>query len=320
MHRLVHEPITAVDRWWGFGDTHFGAITLQIGSMKAMFKPCTSLTEDTTKEIVSSRLDLLLGWGQTAPAITRLIRVKDIEKFVQTPEDQEAFEETLECAKNGYFVGPMIGWWNDLIPIRTRSKREKKIPQLMKWRRDLSDRPLIAKMESKFHAYYLLVNVLRHGKDEFITQGDGTLVSLDLDRSRFSSTPELKDPAVNYTWCYTCYMDKWTYDTLSHVGPSQPEQKRLGYLMKEMLELEPINNKLWNRRMAEALDRRVERLLECIDSCIDKYGAENVLIDQVPPMSTKEIVSYFVLNSEYKDFNGRRGPSDIIELLGQLDE
>lgn len=317
MHRLVHEPIKGVDRWWGFGETHFGAITLELGNMKAMFKPCTSLTEDTTKEIVASRLDLLLQWGQTAPAITRFIPVKELEQFVETPEDRAAFNETLECAKEGYFVGPIIGWWDDLIPIRTRNKREKMIPQLIKWRSQLASQPIIAKMESKFHAFYLLVNVLRHGKDEFITQSDGHLVSLDLDRARFSSTPELKNPAVNYTWCYTCYMDKWAYDTLYHVGPIQPEEKRLGFLMKEMLELEPYYNKLWKRRTAEALDLRVERLLECIDDCIDRYGVENVLIDQTTPVPAKDIVAYFILNSEYKDLNGRRGPSNVAEILDE---
>ena len=166
-------------------------------------------------------------------------------------------------------------------------------------------------MQAKYHAFYLLINILRHGRDEFITK-HGNLVSLDLDRSRYSSTKPITSPAVNFTWCHTCYMDRWIYDTFQAVGPKQPQTGRLGYLMKEVLSHEEIFRDIWDAKMGDALDTRVEMLLNCIDDCIYRYGEKNVLLNEPKDsMTAKELVTYFVTHSEYKDMNGKRGPSNF---------
>lgn len=45
------------------------------------FQPCTSKSEDTSKEVIASFIDQLLQWGQTAPVITRRIPIQDFEKL-----------------------------------------------------------------------------------------------------------------------------------------------------------------------------------------------------------------------------------------------
>merc|ERR1711974_241944 len=164
-------------------------------------------------------------------------------------------------------------------------------------------------MQSKYHAFYLLINILRHGKDEFITK-NGDLVSLDLDRSRFQSSKLVTSSAMNYTWCFACYMDTWVYDTFQAVGPSQPEAMRLGNLMREVLLHEDIFVDIWGASLGKALNARVGMLLDCVDDCILRYGRENVLLNEpYDSMTAKEKVTWFVTNSEYKNMNGKRGPS-----------
>ena len=218
----------------------------------------------------------------------------------------------VSCAEGDYFVGPMIGWWNSLIPIRTVNKKELEVPELLKLRNEFkeSESLLPAQMQSKYHAFYLLINILRHGKDEFITD-TGDLVSLDLDRSRYQSTKAITSSSMNYTWCFTCYMDRWVYDTFQAVGPKQPETARLGYLMREVLKHEDIFEDIWNTQMGAAMNTRVEMLLECIDNCIYQFGEENVLLDEPKNWSAKDIVTYFVTHSEYKNMNGKKGPSNL---------
>ena len=205
----------------------------------------------------------------------------------------------------------MIGWWNSLIPIRTINKKELQVEELLALRPSLKENLLPTQMQSKYHAFYLLINILRHGKDEFITK-DGDLVSLDLDRSRFQSTKPIASTAVNYTWCYTCYMDKWVYDTFQSVGPSQPQAGRLGYLMREILQQEDIFKDIWNKALSDALDTRVSMLLGCVDDCIRRYGVDNVILNEpTNSMTAKEKVEWFVTHSAYKDMNGKRGPSNL---------
>ena len=69
--------------------------------MILFFKPCTSKSEDTSKEVIASYIDQLLQWGQTAPVITRRIPIVEIEKFVNedSSHELETFMDTglLNC-------------------------------------------------------------------------------------------------------------------------------------------------------------------------------------------------------------------------------
>ena len=212
----------------------------------------------------------------------------------------------------------MIGWWDDLIPVRTVRKYKEEIEISYSKRFELAENLLTTQMQSKYHAFYLLINILRHGKDEFITK-NGELVSLDLDRSRFKSTAPITGPSINYTWCFTCYMDEWVYSTFQAVGPSQAVDNRLGALMKVMLAQETTFPDLWDSRLGIALDTRVEMLLDCIDSCIEKWGRSNVILNEPYTMTSKELVTYFVEHSEYKkNRNGQQGPSNL-DFLEEID-
>eukprot|EP01095_Lingulamoeba_sp_RSL-Kostka_P010030 TRINITY_DN3527_c0_g1_i1.p1 TRINITY_DN3527_c0_g1~~TRINITY_DN3527_c0_g1_i1.p1 ORF type:complete len:451 (+),score=121.21 TRINITY_DN3527_c0_g1_i1:23-1375(+) len=312
LNELRHGFITNVLLMWGFEDTHYGAITLELEfEMRAMFKPCTTRGEDTTKELIASHIDQVLGYGQVAPVITRRIPVAIIEKYIETEEDRIKFDETVKlCSVDGYFVGPMIGWWDGLVPVRTIRKYKQPV-ELVKESRDTLKHDLYyTQDQSKFHSFYMLVDILRHGKDEFVTK-TGDLVSLDLDRSRFKPGRFLKSHQTNYTWCYTCFLSQQVYDTFQAIGPSQPIPYRLSSLLKVSLKYEDIFENLYNPKMGLALDDRVEQLLSCIDECIDELGENNVLLNVPRPDSNKEIVKYYVTHSQYKDRNGQEGPSNL---------
>ena len=202
----------------------------------------------------------------------------------------------------------MIGWWNGLTPIRTVRKNHVEITKTDEMRQNLTYNLFTTQMQSKFHSFYWLINILRHGKDEFITpQGD--LVSLDLDRARFSYSTSPYDLGVNFTWCYTCYFDEYVYQLFNAIGPSQLSEFKLSSLLAESLSHEDIFKDIWDKRTGDTLDIRVRQYLQCADNCITKYGRENVILNYESNMSEREIVEWFVNHSEYKNQNGKKAPS-----------
>lgn len=197
----------------------------------------------------------------------------------------------------------MIGWWEDIIPIRTVRKKRRDMVKLQITREEFSSSKLTTQMQSKFHIFYWLLDIIRHGKDEFITKY-GDLVSLDLDRANFESSSLITSYSTSYTWCFTCYIDKSSYDILHAIGPDKPVTNRLGALLKQLLG----DKDFWNDNIASVLDSRVAMLLQCMEQCIRSYGKENVILDEPASMSAEELIEYFVTHSEYKDRNGKRGP------------
>lgn len=202
----------------------------------------------------------------------------------------------------------MIGWWNGLTPIRTVKKYKVPLEDMSEFRKNLTENLLTTQMQSRFQSFYWLINILRHGKDEFITP-EGDLVSLDLDRSRFSSVTPPTDLGINFTWCYTCYYDEWTYNSFHAVGPNQVPEKRLSSLLQQSLESEEVFSGLYNDKMGAVIDKRVEYYLQCADNCISKYGRQSVLLNYKGKMTGEELVNWFVFHSEYKNQNGKQAPS-----------
>mmetsp|Transcript_15518 Transcript_15518/g.60696 ORF Transcript_15518/g.60696 Transcript_15518/m.60696 type:complete len:469 (+) Transcript_15518:162-1568(+) len=306
---LRNGEISGVHEMWGFEETHYGAITLLLeNGDRALFKPCSTKSEDTTKEVIASALDQALGLGQTAPVITRRIALADIRRHLHSAEDVAKYNETVElCAtEDGHLEGPVIGWWNDLTPVRTVRKYKAPLEDMPQIRAELGESLYTTQMQSRYHAFYWLINILRHGKDEFVTpQGD--LVSLDLDRSRFTSTKRPNSLALNFTWCYTCYFDEEIVASFRAVGPTALPHQRLGAVMNESLHDEVFGN-LWDFRLGQALDDRVAYYLDCVDSCVQAYGADQVLLNYATQLSGADLVQWYVLHSEYKDMNGKRGP------------
>ena len=201
----------------------------------------------------------------------------------------------------------MIGWWNGLTPVRTGRKYKVPLEEMSEMRQNLTKNLYTTQLQSRYQSFYWLINILRHGKDEFITP-EGDLVSLDLDRSRFSVATPPESPTINFTWCYTCYFDEWTYHTFTSIS-NQPSDKRFSALMQESLDSEDVFRGLYTEKLGEVLDTRVSQYLNCAKRCIDEYGKDKVLLNEKRTMSDKEIVNWFVFNSEYKNQNGKQGPS-----------
>jgi len=318
LNRLKYGKITGVKTMWGFEDTHNGAITLELdGTYKAMFKPCTSSSENTNNEVIASHIDQVLGWGQVAPVIGRRISVSELAPLMRTEADKKVLERTkATCAKGDIFDGPVMGWWEGLIPIRTVRKYKAPIEEFRDLRADLSKNKYTTQEQAKFHAFYWLVNILRHGKDEFVARS-GDLVALDLDRSKIQSVTPIDSLKTNYSWCYSCYQSQEAYDAFTLTGPNASPEYRLGHLIAESIAFEELIPDLWNEYFSEAMDNRVAELLRCTDNCIASWGKKNVLINEPRTMSDIDLVRYYVKNSAYKNQNGQRAPNQsVLDEIG----
>jgi len=213
--------------------------------------------------------------------------------------------------------GPMMGWIEGILPIRTMRKMGEPVTDLIRMR----DGPLIQRnpfpfqKQSKFHSFYWLIDIMRHGKDEFVTQ-EGDLISLDLDRSKYNRVLPLVSPNVNFTWCFACKMDRWVFQTLSAVSqhPQVPKEGMLSNLVKTSLSFETHFPDVYTPMIGEFLDKRVEALLDCVSHCIRVYGESDVLMAATRP-EPKPLIRFYVMESEYKDRNGMKAPENINELL-----
>jgi hypothetical protein len=145
------------------------------------------------------------------------------------------------------------------------------------------------------------VDILRHGKDEFVNTAQGNLVALDMDRSTWIRNKYPKDKNVRFTWCYVCYVDRHVYEALQAVGPMTPSSLRFSHLVEQSLANETNLPIRLRKTELEAMDDRVERLLDCFDSCIGRYGRENVLLDVQRPFSLQGWVKYLLDHSENQD-------------------
>jgi hypothetical protein len=226
-------------------------------------------------------------------------------------------KKTGKCSKGGYMKGPMMGWIEGLIPVRTMRKMAMPATELVEMREDAYyvATAYANQKQSKFHSFYWLVDILRHGKDEFVTP-EADLISLDLDRSKFLYLRSITSPNVNFTWCFTCNMDRWVYETLNSVSshPDVPPESRLSNLLKISLSKEELFPDAYTAQIGYYLDQRVESLLQCVTHCIKVYGESEVLLAETKPTS-KSLVRYYVQNSEYKNRNGMKPPENLAQLL-----
>lgn len=181
----------------------------------------------------------------------------------------------------------MIGWRDSLNEIETQRKIEGEIEALMHNRIELGSDLYKAQIVSKFHTFYWLIGILRHGKDEFITH-TGDLVSLDLDRSNYKKTIDPRSSSLNYTWCYNCYMDEELYENFLYIYQSDMP---LSKLMEKSLSYDKIYS-LYYGAIGKHLDLRVELILDCITDCITIFERENVLLKE-KRTSASHIISSF---------------------------
>lgn len=216
------------------------------------------------------------------------------------------------CAHGEFFEGPMMGWMDGLVPVRTLRKYKDTVEEFTAMRSAVIKDPYPLQMQTQYHAFYWLVNILRHGKDEFVLRS-GDLLALDLDRSKILSTTAIDDVKYNYSWCSTCYMSKKVYLSFKALSPTTNFfDETLGALVGQSLSYEDVIPGLWNMDLSVALNFRVSEFLRCIDNCIRRYGEDNVLINVPRVMTDIELVRYYVSHSVYKNQNGQRAPSQAI--------
>jgi len=222
------------------------------------------------------------------------------------------------CAKGDYFEGPIMGWLEGLVNVRTLRKYKATVEEFKEMRGSSIVKDLYPlQMQTQFHAFYWLVNILRHGKDEFVLRS-GDLIALDLDRSKILSTTAIDDYKYNYSWCSTCYMSKKVYNSFKALAPNQNHfDNTLGALVGQSLSYEDVIPGLWNFDLSVALNFRVSEFLRCIDACIYQYGERGVLINVPREMTDLELVRYYVTHSVFKNQNGQRAPPQaVLDELG----
>jgi len=240
-HKLRNGEVTDVKKMWGFKNTHYGAITLQLeGDMTALFKPCTSSSEDITMELLGSQLDYILEFGQNAPVVSRRIPIYFFKSKTKGKIDEDILKETIDlCSVGDYLQGVMIGWRESISPVITPFRAKRSLPELYNFRIEAGMNLFKSQKVSTFHLFYYLIGIFRHGKDEFINTNTGDLVSLDLDRSNFKQDYNPRASHLNFTWCYSCYIEQKTYHTFDAVS------KYSAYPISSLLQLALESDKIY---------------------------------------------------------------------------
>lgn len=187
----------------------------------------------------------------------------------------------------------MIGWRESISPVITPFRAKRSLPELYNFRIEAGMNLFKSQKVSTFHLFYYLIGIFRHGKDEFINTNTGDLVSLDLDRSNFKQDYNPRASHLNFTWCYSCYIEQKTYHTFDAV--SKYSAYPISSLLQLALESDKIYPHIYKSKIGNLLNNRIEYILECITDCTEVYGRENVLLNE-PPISPNEFIESFKLN------------------------
>ncbi|XP_055945977.1 extracellular serine/threonine protein CG31145-like isoform X1 [Argiope bruennichi] len=269
--------------------------------------------ERHVSEIASFHLDKLLGFRRTPPCVGRKVNISeelyplvepDLHKtFFISPAGNVCFHGqcTYYCDTSHAICGDphmLEGSLSVWLPPRNVLERK---PIRSPWRRSYNKRRKAAWETDSFYCVnqvktvapynhgrriydlmdlhimdYLTGNMDRHHYDEIQTFGnDSALIHLDNGRGFGKYSDDEFTIILPLLQC--CVVRLSTFNRLYsfHIGP-----KRLSDLMRESMANDPVAPVLIESHL-EALDRRVEKILECISSCIKVNEPAGVLLDDV---------------------------------------
>lgn len=134
------------------------------------------------------------------------------------------------------------------------------------------DSKLLAEIQRN-HLFFYFIGTLRSlGYNEYKIKS-GELMTVDLDRACFTKLDSHYD--INkLTLCYICKIDQKTLETLQDAV----EEKTLSTTLQHSLLFDDFQI-TFSKSEAKRLQIRVTEYLEnCFDTCVLKYGLQNVIL------------------------------------------
>jgi hypothetical protein len=268
LERLSSAPIVEITKNRG-GAT----ITLRVrfaDGARAVLKPeQTHSASNHRSEIVAFHLDRVLGLGRTAPVAGRTLDAARVRAWLAhgkaEPEWLARFDREV-VVRDGKLAGALIAW---------HERRLTKAEPPRGWQRSLfgadaatlpSERVL--EWSDMVGFDYLLDNADRWSGGNVLALGDGgPLIFLDNAAGLMRGAwPEPEKSPLGPL----CRFRKSTIETLRAATPT------LGARLRRSLAKEPLAPVISDRQL-EAIDARLEKLIEHVDRCIAEHGRERVL-------------------------------------------
>ena len=222
----------------------------------------------------------------------------------------------------GTFSGAMIGWWGHVAPARTFAKAikfgitENEIEHQLRPHLDHH----FAAAITQNHFFFYLIDVLRPiGYNEYQTLSHPfdqypmhlfsnqsvshrafalsdrldpsfpshnerqrevlrpMLIALDLDRASLDDFRTTSNKRLSA--CMLCRVWKSTYQQLEQI---KNNLSGFSHAVQLVCSVDP-NNPFLFRSQVRTLEDRLKDLFDCVQSCIDRYGMDQVIVDDLPP-------------------------------------
>jgi hypothetical protein len=274
--RLAGAPITEIVRNPG-GAT----ITLRVrfaDGHRAVLKPEQKHSASSYRgEIAAYHLDRIVGFARTAAVVGRSVGYPHLIDQLEATNAEPDFIERVKHevpVRDGRVAGAMIAWhagrlssaeppkgWTDGLRSRDPVPEEvaKRLPE---W----SDLVVFD---------FLIDNTDRWSGGNVLCLGGGPLIFLD-NASSFAPWRSARGETTLARLSPICRFRRATVDALRALGPTVPPEVRLSARMERSLANDPLAPVLGKKQLA-ALDERVARLLEHVDTCVAELGAEIAL-------------------------------------------
>lgn len=118
---------------------------------------------------------------------------------------------------------------------------------------------------------YLIMNGDRHHYEIFQAFGDEAMMIM-MDNAKSYGNPELFDKSILAPMKQCCILRKNTFEAIKNF------RGRLGKVLDESMKTDPIYPIVTQSHL-DAMDKRLEHVIETVNTCIEKYGREHVLLD-----------------------------------------
>ncbi|XP_071507967.1 glycosaminoglycan xylosylkinase-like [Diadema antillarum] len=314
LHAMAHAPITRADV--GFKGTQLKARLTLEGGQLVVFKPKRYPREHViygtpyagydrhNGEIAAFHLDRVLDFRRAPIVVGRVVNLRTEILPVASPVLKETFMEQNDnlcfygkcyyckpdyaaCGDGDLMEGSLTLWLpSDLKLKKWRHlwSRTYKDGKKAKWETDdhycvdllkrvPPDRhPLLLHMTDAAVFDYLIGNADRHMYETFEKDGDRAML-LHMDNAKSFGNPYLDEGTILAPIYQCCRLRRSTWTTLQ-----QYKDGRLSHVMSQVLQHDPIAPVLTNWHL-EALDRRLNDIIDTVHNCFTKHGEDVVLVD-----------------------------------------
>ncbi len=255
------------------------SITLRIqlaDGKRAVFKPHQKQASSNWRaEIAAYHLDRLLGFGRTAPSVSRAFSLAWLrDQLGQDPAILDRIDREV-LAEGDVVWGALIGWHERPLvvaepPAGWIARMSPKVPLAER------DQEGILALSDLVLFDTLIDNTDRWSGGNVMSAGPGgPIVFLD-NASAFLGFRSRRNFFLERPLAQVCRLRRATVEALRAAGPEAPSESRLAARLGRSLALDPGRPLLGEADLA-ALDLRLGRVLGHIERCVAEHEGEALL-------------------------------------------